>query len=261
MKQNIDVVSTIQMYPIGFGIKMGNRVYHYAHAEGTLVPDLGAKVKNPQDISQEALGAAASAGDTSIVLTLDNTDGPTYNGLLPQDYLKGGTVVIFPAGGNKTIIRGIKSNTAVTVNPSTAHFTVTLDAPIPCDLTIADVAEAIASPYKAVVPYTATKLSCELSACCGIPSVPAVDGDYLWLQTAGPTWAAPDAGLGVGANNREAVFGGDGALASPKTLTHGEQRAGYVMGNDKGDGQGAPFVFLDIDPMFDVVVSAGSYGQ
>jgi hypothetical protein len=247
-EQGIDAVSATPNYQVGSRLMIGARVFHYAKAGGSLIPDMGAKVKNPQDVSQEVLGAAATKGDTSLVLTLDNTDGPSYNGLLPADYLKGGYAVVFPAAGNKAFVRGILSNTAVTVNPGTATFTVTLDAPIPLNLTTSDLAEAMASPYACVAPNTATKLQDNLCTSIGVPTVPAVSGDYLWIQTWGPCWVAPHAGLGTGASNRAAYFVGDGALADEADATPIEQIAGFVLANDKGGGQGAPFVMLMIDP-------------
>ena len=189
---------------------MGSRVYHYAKAGGTLSPNMGVKVKNPQDISQTVLGAAATKGDTSIVLGLDNTDGPTYNGLLPADYLKGGTVVVFAALG--TFIRGILSNTAVTVNAGIAYFTVKLDAPIPCNLTVADVAEAMASPYALVAAAADCKLATGFCTVVGVPACPATAGQYLWLQTWGPTWVSPHALVGSGDTDKAVFFAGDGSF-------------------------------------------------
>lgn len=252
-EQGINEVSTVQRYEIGARLQIGPRVYHYAKAGGTLNPSMGAKIKNPQDVSQHVLGANAAVGATELVLTLDNTDGPTYNGLLPADYLKGGTVVVFAALG--TFVRGITGNTAVTVNAGTATFTATLDAPIPVAVTTADNAEAIASMYANVVPNTATKLTDNLTACCGVPSRAAVSGEYVWLQTWGPSWVSPHAAVGVAASDKAAYFVGDGALGQGAETTGIAaaigtigQLAGFVMANDKGGGQGAPFIMLMIDP-------------
>ncbi len=252
--QGTGAVSTVKNYEIGSRLALGGRVFHYAKSGGVLTPNMGAKIKNPQDVSQEVLGAAAVAGATSIVLKLDNTDGPTYDGLLPANYLAGGYVVVFPAG-DPAFVRGIISHTAVTVNAGTASFTALLDAPIPCDLTIADVAEAMASPYALVVPNTATKLTDNLTTTIGVPACPAISGDHLWLQTWGPCWVSPHAAVGALASNKAAYFVGDGALGEGQETTGIAdkiavigQYAGFVLANDKGGGQGAPFVMLMIDP-------------
>ncbi len=258
MIQDIDKASTSQVYPIGFGLKRRKNVFHYAYAGSTLAPGMGAKIKNPQEVSQTVLGAAASAGSRSIVLGLDNTDGPTYNGLLPANYLKGGQVVVFAALG--TFVRQILSNTAVTVNGGIAYFTVTLDAPIPVAVAVTDVAEAIASPYACVVDAAHTKLGTGFAATIGVPTVAAVSGQFLWLATAGPWWVSPHAQVGVADSDKMAFFVGDGSLGQGKEVSPGgvdagiiEQHAGFVLANDKGSGQGAPFIMLNIDPTFDIV--------
>ena len=222
----------VQKFPIGTVIQLGIDKFVYGKAAGTLAPNMAAKIKNPQDVSQEVIGAAAVAGVTSIVLTLDNTDGPTYNGLLPENYLAGGRVVVFPAAGGVTFfVRGILSNTAVTTNGSTATFTVELDAPIPCALTTSDVAEAIASPWAAVVPNTATKLTDNLCSVCGIPTCRATTGQFLWFQIGGIIWDSPDAACGAGASNRDVRYNGDGSVSDGDDTNTAdiEQRCGFVL--------------------------------
>ena len=238
----------IQQVPIGTVIQLGIDKFVYGHAAGTVIPNFGAKIKNPQDVSQEIIGADADIYATSIVLTLDNTDGPTYNGLLPENYLAGGRVVVFPAGNDpENFTRTILSNTAVTVNGGTATFTVELDAPIPVALTTSDVAEAMASPWAAVVPNTATKLTDNLCSVCGIPTCKATSGQFLWFQIGGIIWTSPDAALGAGASNRDARYNGDGSVSDGDDIYTAdiEQRCGFVLANDKGEGQGAPFIMLD----------------
>jgi len=239
---------TVQQFPIGTVIQLGIDKFVYGCAAGTVLPNFGAKIKNPQDISQEIIGADAAIYATTITLTLDNTDGPAYDGLLPENYLAGGRVVVFPAGNDpEDFVRTILSNTAVTVNGSTATFDVELDAPIPIALTVSDVAEAVASPWAAVVPGTATKLADNLCSVCGIPTCVATSGQFLWFQIGGIIWSSPDAALGAGASNRDARYNGDGSISDGDDVntTLIEQRCGFVVANDKGAGQGAPFIMLD----------------
>ncbi len=252
MKHDIDRAGS-QVYPIGFRYVLGGKVYHYAEAGGTLSPNMGAKKKDPQEVSQENIGANAAAGVKSIVLKLDNTDGPTYNGLLPANYLRNGFVVVFAALG--TFVRQITSSTAVTNNTGTATFTITLDAPTPVAITTADVAEAMASPYAKVVAAPNTKLATGFCPVVGVPTVVAVSGQFLWLQTWGPCWVSPHANVGVADSDAAVFFAGDGSFGQGKEPTPGAvdygdvaQPAGYVLAHDKGNGQGAPFVMLMLDP-------------
>jgi len=258
MQHDIYEVKTSMYYPIGFGIKKGKKVYHYSYAGSALDPGMGAKFKDPQTVSQEAIGADAAAGSRSIVLTLDATDGPSYNGSLPKDYLKGGFVVVFAALG--TFVREILSNTEVLAGGGT--FTVTLDAPTPVAITTSDVAEAICSPYRCVVDAAHTKLGTGFSATVGIPTCKAVAGNYLWLQTWGPCWVSPHALVGASDSDQAVFFMGDGSFGdgnedNPGGIKQGleAQYAGFVIAADKGGGQGAPFVMLQLDPDFDVAIS------
>ena len=254
MIQNIDKASNTQIYPVGFRYALGGKVYHYAKAGGTLSPNMGVKPKNPQDLSQTVLGAAAKAGSMSLVLGLDNTDGPTYNGLLPKDYLKNGYVVVFAALG--TFVRQILSNTVVTVNASIAYTTVTLDAPTPVDVAITDVAEAIASPYALVAAAADCHIGTGFCTTIGVPTVAAIVNQFLWLQTWGPCWVSPHALVGSRDTDKAAYFVGDGSIgdgseASPvggQTQAVLAEYAGFVLANDKATGQGAPFIMLMIDP-------------
>lgn len=244
--QGINEVSQVQRYRTGARMQLRSGVYHYAMANGILDPDFGAKIELPQTTSQEIIGAAAAAGAISIVLTLDNTDGPAGDGLLPLNYLEGGTVVVFAALG--TFTRGILTSTAVTVNAATATFTVTLDAPIPVAITIADVAEANASPYRSVVPSTDIMATREWCSVAGMPTRPTVVGDWTWLLTWGTFWASPDPAVGGAINNRLVYFGGDGAVQAFVTVGGIQQIAGFIQAADKGTGQGAPFITLQLDP-------------
>jgi len=241
-------VDTTQQFPIGTVIQLGIDKFVYGKAAGTVLPNFGGKVKDPQTVSQEVLGAAADIYATTITLTLDSTDGPTYNGLLPENYLAGGRVVVFPAGNDpENFQRTILSNTAVTVNGGTATFDVTLDAPIPIALTTSDVAEATCSPWAAVVPNTSTKLTDNLCSVCGIPTCKATSGQFLWFQIGGIMWVSPDAACGAGASNRDVRYNGDGSVSDgdDTNTIDIEQRCGWVVANDKGGGQGAPFIMMD----------------
>ena len=244
--QGIQEVSTTQRYRVGSRLQIGNRVYHYAMANGVLGPQMGALVENEQDVSQEIIGANAAAGATVITLTLDNTDGPTYNGLLPANYLEGGTLMVFGALGD--FIRGIKSNTAVTVNAGTATFTVVLDIPIPVAITVADLGEVMASQYRSVVSFGDTHIGNTWMTCVGVPTMATVAGNWTWLQTWGPTFLAVAAEVGDAAEDRTVYFGGDGAFRDFAGAGGENQQAGYILKTAKAGGQGLPFVMLMLDP-------------
>lgn len=245
-EQGIHQLSTTQKYKIGSRLQIGSKVYHYGRAGGVLSPNVGAKVKNPQDVLHENC-AAALAGATSLTITLTvaNNDGPTYDGLVPANYFEGGTVVIYAVLG--TIVRGILANTAILVNPGTATCVLILDAPLPV-ATGAVWTAVIASPYACVVINTETKLNDVLHPVAGVPTRITESGDYLWLQTWGPCWISPNP-LHWGAANLMAVyFGGDGAIQDHSGDAGIQQYAGWYMGQLHDGTIGEPFVFLQLDP-------------
>ncbi len=252
-EQDVNEASASQRYKIGARKQKNGRVYHYGMAGGTLNPGMGAFVKDPQTTSQEAITVDAPAGSRQLTLTLDNTDGPTYNGLLPANYLEGGSVVVFAAAG--TFRAGILSNTAVTVNTGTAVFTVVLDTPTPVAVVAGDVAEAQCSIYRNMVANTDTKLGSGMSAVVGVPELAATVGQFIWVQTWGLTWVAPHAAVGLAEGENKVVFNGDGSFGQGEEHNSGAkdlgligQAAGYVVSRDKGTGQAAPFVMLQLDP-------------
>lgn len=247
--QGMHEVSTVQRYEIGARMQLGSRVFHYAQAGGVIVPDHGAWVANEQDVPFRAIGAAAVAGARQIVVTIAANDGPAYDGSMPLNWLKGGTVVVFVDGALRAFTRGILGNTLVAAPGG--DMTLTLDAPIPEALDAADDAECIASPYRLVVDQGDTHLGGGFSLLAGIASLPTVLNDYLWIQTWGPCWQTIAADVGEAIDRKLVIVnqhglgfvGGDHAAY----LNIG-QVAGVVMGNSAAGTQGAPFVNLMLDP-------------
>lgn len=244
--QLIGITSQTQRFRTGARRQLGNKVYHYAHANGILSDVTGAFIMNPQDAGMRVLGAAYAAGVTQVLLTVNNTEGPAQNGSVPVNYLEGGTVVFMTALG--IYVRGIIANAVKAAGTGT--FLVTLDAPTSFALVVTDSAEIIASPYARVCNEADTILASELCSVAGIPTRVTVDGDWLWLQTWGPCYVTSALTLGVGNENRLAYFVGNGVLQDWTAVgaTADHQIAGFVMANAVGGGQGAPFVWLTLDP-------------
>jgi len=252
-EQGIHQLSTTQRYKIGARLQMGNKVYHYAHAGNICIPDAAVKVIHPEDISFATPVAALVTGATSMAITVAATDGPTANGLIPANYLEGGIVVVFPVGGNKVFNRTILSNTAQTVAAIGGPITVVLDAPIPLNVAIVGSGVvAMASVYANVAHYLYQVEAAGFSSTVGVATLPAVAGQYLWLQTWGPCWVAGSADLNVGVDNRAVGFKGDGGISDLDDAGNHvqilSQKAGHTLTNARGGGQGESFFMLQIDP-------------
>jgi len=169
-------VDTEQQYELGTYVRFGNKGFVYAKAGGTLVPDIGAKQANNQKIGNVAIAADADAG--TLVITFE------CNVALDANELAGGEIVVFPTG-NKAFTRRIVSHAS---NGGAADLAVTVDSPIPVDLTDGGGSvECILDPYDGV-----TQDSNEWTPVLGMPVIGASDGEYLWLQVEGISWCAPE---------------------------------------------------------------------
>lgn len=242
-EQDIYELSDVQKYVVGSRLVVDMRVFYYSRAGGALVPDVGAKNALAQHVAYAVL-ADAPVGSTVLVITVGAADGVLGNGAISANELAGGYMAIFPAAGNKAITRRIVSNSAV--GAGGGAMTVVVDKPLPVALTAVSHGECMANPYANV-----QTLNSDTTSVVGIPTVAATLGQYLWLQTWGPIWIAPQAGVSVGSNNREVVFRHDGSIdvhdpADPNVAKG--QHAGFVLANAAGGGQGAPFIMLQITP-------------
>ena len=226
-------VDTIQQYDLGTYARFGRKGFVYAKAGGTIVPDIGAKQANSQKIGYVSVQAIALVNATEIAITSDVS--------CTKDELKGGEVVVFLAAEEKAFTRGIIGNDAMT---ATATLTLQLDSPIPVALDTNDHAEVIIDPYNGV-----TQTNNEWTPVMGMPVIGATDGQFLWLQVSGISWCAPEADVSAAVNTIEVCFKGqNGSLMVRDSANLGCQRAGMVIApNTTGNGQGAPFIMLNID--------------
>jgi hypothetical protein len=84
----------------------------------------------------------------------------------------------------------------------------------------------------------------------GVPTVPAITGEFSWLQTWGKCWVAPQSGVGATSMIRAVYWRHDGSLdirALAGTFHDAyvtDQYAGYVLQNAQAGTQGAPFFML-----------------
>ncbi len=246
MKQDIDQASDVQIYPLGKRYAIDDRVFRYARAGGTLNTDLGAKNALLQCIAFTTIHASVSAGATQVSIDVAAGDGVLNNGVIGVDELAGGYIVIYP-GAENSFVRRIVRNTATT---GAGEMTLTLNKPLPCALTAVMHTECIASIYSNV-----TSVNNGFMSIVGLPTVPATIRQYLWLQTWGPCWIAPHGGVGKNDSDMAAYFGGDAGVNQGDELNPAgtsvaltNQYAGFVLASAKDNGQGAPFIMLQISP-------------
>ncbi|MCJ7744028.1 MAG: hypothetical protein MUO99_05660 [Dehalococcoidales bacterium] len=245
--QSIREASLVKRYITGARMQIGDKVFHYAHADGVMVDNRIVFSRNPQESTMTAIGAGgvAPAGVSRVTVRLIAGGGPAQDGNMPVNYLQGGTIVFMTAAG--IYVRGILTNTAV-VGGAGGAMTITIDAPTLGALVATDSTEFIASRYASVVVAAGCILGAGLNTGVGVPTLVCAAQSWLWLQTWGPSWAATSLTLGVGAGNRSAFVGSDGAIHPFSEETGASQRVGTVGPNAIGGGQGTPFVNLELDP-------------
>jgi len=239
--QSYDEASNTQNYRIGSRMMLDDRVFRYAMAGDTLCPGYGAKNTIPQHVGFAAIGGCTE-GEYTVVVTVGGTDGILGDGVIGEDELEGGYLVIFTPGNN-AINRRVVGNTATT---GAGPMTVTVDRPWPLDVANTEHAEIMASPYLNV--QTGHN---PVASVMGMPTQIATVNQYIWIQTWGPVWIVPAGDVSVGDHNRSCVFGSNGGIfvyepADPGVMH--QQFAGYVLCNARGGGQGAPFVQLMLSP-------------
>jgi len=239
---------TVQRYRIGTRYETDDgRVFRYTNASATLNTDLLAQTAVAQDVAYATVAASTAIGATSLTIDVGAADGPAAGGLIAEDYLVGGYVIIFPHSEN-SMNRLILGNTAVATGGG--ECTLELDGPLNV-ATVVDVthAECMASPYASVKASTTGDTA---RGFIGLPVVPATVGQYCWLQTWGPCWIAPQTDVGTGASNQQVVARYDGSIQAhdytDTTYSDKQQHVGFVLSHATAGTQGAPFIMLQISP-------------
>ena len=227
MKQDIYQTSVVPVYPLGHRYAIDDRVFRYARAGGPagaiLDPSMGAKNTLMQHVGFAAVVTVlAPAGSKTLTITVAITDGIAGNGFIPANELSGGSVVIYTSFGGDDINARILTNTLVAAGGG--PMTITIDKPLPTDVTNAAHAECIANIFSVVRCETvASPIGALLQqmSVVGMPTVPCATGLYSWLQTWGPKFGAPDAFIGIVGNNRAVYLQAMVVSASlmPRTLT------------------------------------------
>lgn len=260
MRQDLHQLSDIQRYPIGLKYPISDpldlRGFRYGQAGNLQIPDVGSHISLTQHV---AWGVAPSGevadtpvGSYTVVVTVGAADGAAHNGAIAENELRGGYCILTPHAANHTMHRMIRGNTAV-VAPG-GPMTITLDRPTDYILELVSHCECMANPFLLLQQGGLGNLPRQ--PIMGLPMVGATTNQFLWYQTWGPTWVAPQGTVGVGAHNVQCVFRHDGTIQihDPAAAdAQYQQHAGFVMtipslNSHAPAGQASPFIFLQITP-------------
>lgn len=221
-------------------------VYKYSYGVTTMVEDVLAWQSYSQHIDYGATVAATTVvGATSFKVDISAAMGKADDGVIAKDELVGGRVIVY-SDTIATIQRGIVGNDAA----ATSEMMLYVDAPIDRVLTVdASFVEAICNPWR----FVSTGNSGGLRAMVGLPNVvTAAAAKWLWLQTWGPVWAAPQSTLADAAHDLEVVARHDGSVQAHEYGTAYatlQQHVGFVLSHAAAGTQGAPFWMMQISPV------------
>lgn len=225
------------------------RVFRYAQALATLNTDLLAQSdSHVQDVAYAAIQANGDAGATSFTVTVGGSDGDG-SGNIAANALAYGSAIIFRGSENSINIQ-ITGNTVVSGGGT---MTVTVREELPA-LTTSMSCELMANPYIGVRASTGGDL---YKSFVGLPTMPATSTlKWHWEQTWGPCWIAPANGYGVHnvgsqARSNQVVARYNGTIMvhdDTDVESEYQQHIGFVMSRSQGNGQGAPFIMLQIAP-------------
>jgi hypothetical protein len=247
----LDAVSTVKdpAWNIGdyFDDADGSR-YRYCKAGGTVKPywgvgsaltSLAVAVAPAQD---STLGATGAIGAKAVTITLNGTtSGLAGDGVIAEDELRGGRVVIGNGSNQLPQMRTILGNTAV----GSAGTTCTLFLSRALNVAIT-VGTTTIETQRNVYAYAVAGSDGGYTSFFGIPCAAATVGQYFWAQTRGKCWITSDGNTCNSAQDRTIVFVANGSVVSSNDVTveSGLQIAGYASDASSSGSSNAPFVQL-----------------
>jgi len=255
-------VDTVQKYPLGTIIRRGGRTYVYSYASGDVHTEVMAyKAKKTNTVAvaptqataaEQAIAypgetlAAGAAGSKYVTVTIDTEIGVLTTGVLAENELAGGYIVIGNGSGQHPQNRMIVSHPALTTTGGS--LTLKLDSPLERAVTAATTTiELMESPFYCL---KADNSGGEYVTYLGVATAEAVSGEFFWLQTWGPAWITSDGNTCDSAMDRTIVVVGDGSVRSSNdvTLESGFQKVGIALDMSGSGASNAPFVLLQMIP-------------
>jgi len=250
-------VDTVQKYPLGTLIRRGGRTYMYCYANGTVHTEVMAykakksntnAVAPTQDTTVDPVTgvAAGKAGSYYVTVTIDTEIGILTTGVLSENELAGGYIVIGNGTSQHPQNRMIVSHPAL--ETTGGSLTLNLDSPLERDVTASTTnIELIESPAYCL---KADNSGGEYVTYLGVATAVAKSGEFFWLQTWGPVWITSDGNTCDSAMDRTIVVVGDGSVRSSNdvTLESGFQKVGIALDMSGSGASNAPFVLLQMIP-------------
>jgi hypothetical protein len=257
-------VSTVKSPEFNVGDRVvlpDGRVYRYGKAgTGGVLPQMAAaytKACNAYAVAPTQATLASSGfpavgtptvgavGSQYITYTCASPFGVLGTGVIGEDELRGGHIVIGNGGAQNPQNRGIIGNPALA---AAGVHTIRLDAPLVTAVTVGTTGiEVVGNPYLYLVNDGSTQQP--YVSWMGVPAVAATVGQYFWLQTWGPCWMTSDGHTCAAAGSREIFIKNNGSVQSGDYFTYAGtayQRAGFAIDASSTGASTSPIVMLQI---------------
>ena len=243
MKQGIYEVSLTAKYPIGLRLALDGKVFHYAHVLATTTENCwpGRGAVNTGTLQERAANSVVNAraiGSKSVLMTAQHD--------VTLNQFAGGMLMYGDADSGHSRMDPILGNTAALAG---ATYTVYLKHVTSGRLTALDGATLVANIF-ANVEYMALGPP-GFDTAVGVPLIPISAGYYGWLQTWGVIAIAGGEATGNLGNQREVVFGTNGAIfVKDAAYNEGYQTAGVLANRSWYDaaGQSGNTIILMLHP-------------
>jgi len=252
------IADSVQQYALGARLKIGLRTLFYCRANGTVSTEWGAykaKKTNVNTVAPtqatataQAIAfpgqtlAAGAAGSFYVTVTIDTEIGALTTGVLAENELSGGFIVIGNGTSQHPQVFQIVSHPALTT--AGGALTLKLDFPLATAVTAATTnIELMESPF---YNLKADGAGGDYVTFFGIPMANATPGQCFWLLTDGPTWITSDGNTCDSVGDRTLVWKGNGSIVSSNDITveSGIQIAGFAIDMSGSSASNAPFVYL-----------------
>lgn len=249
-------------FPLGTRMELEDgRVFRYCYFNGDADPEwmaYKAKKTNTVAVAPTQATAAAQAaaypgetlaagavGSRFVTVTIDTEIGVLTTGVLSENELAGGFIVIGNGSGQHPQMRRIVSHPALTTTGGS--LTVKLDAPLISAVTASTTTiELMECPYYCI---KADGSGGDYVSFIGVPAAEFSSGEYGWIQTRGPCWITSDGNTCDSARDRMIAVVGNGSIVSSNDVTveSGCQIIGYALDMSGSSASNAPFVFLTLE--------------
>jgi hypothetical protein len=236
------------------------RVFRYAKSAGTCNPEVGAyKAKKTNTVAvaptqatlaslslPSDLPAVGAVGSRYVTVTIDAEIGELTTGVLTENELVGGYIVIGNGSGQHPQMRMIVGHAALAT--AGGSLTLQLDAALVTVVTVGTTTiELMECPFSNL---KADNSGGDYVTFVGIPAAVASDNQYFWVQTWGPCWITSNSNTCDSAGDRTIVFVANGSVVSSNDVTveSGFQIAGVALDMSGSAASNAPMVLLQIWP-------------